>query len=209
MNQKIATESFVINVDEQSSNEDVNELVTAIPSKKYSISNNYLYTRYDTNSGVIENSLKFGDGVEHRLADNKLFVTDSNNNSQLELDILNFSTSNKIVQDTLYIQEDTAVDNFLSSFKTNGVVMAVDNLSNNNVVDGSVLNVLYNDRVLDSYKIKKLSPEDYDKLDNFDNILVNPKTGSGVLPVAIILVLSIILGTRAYIFKDTNKEQFL
>ena len=200
------TESFVVNVDEQDSGEDVNELITALPSKRYSISSNYLYTRYDTNSAVIENSLSFGNGVQHSLSNNRLLVTDSNNN-QLELDVLNFSTSQKIVEDTLYIKEDTPVDSFLNLFKTNGVVMSVNNLSDNNVVDGSVLNVLYKEKVLDSYKIKKLSATDYDNLDKFDNVLVNPKTGSHILPVIVILVMSISAFACVSIMgKDTKTE---
>ena len=196
------TKSFKVVVSDHKLEDDVIDIITNLSSKNYSVTNEYLYTGFDKDLTFIGNSLKSMKGVEFNLVNNKLLISDTNTNEKMELSILNFSTSYKIDDGILYIIENVDKNDFLKTFETNGVEISIDNLTANYIDDGTVLNVAYKDKILDSYQIKKISSSEYDNLSDTDNVLVNPKTSSPVLIIISILLISSLLGFFAYTYKN-------
>ena len=142
-----------------------------LTSEKYNINSEkkYIYTKNDTNSNTILSNINF-DNVNGRIDNNKLILYDGNTIVD-EYKIINLSS------DIYDLSKDYIYDNNF-------------NKDNINVVNGSLeekdntLNIKYNDEILDSKKIVKVTSNTYDLSkdyiydNNFNKDNINVVNGS-------------------------------
>ena len=145
--------------------------VFGMTSSKYKINDaeKYIYTKNDTDSNTILSNINF-DNVNGRIDNNKLILYDGNTIVD-EYKIINLSSN------TYDLSKDYIYDNNF-------------NKDNINVVNGSLeekdntLNIKYNDEVLDSKKIVRVTSEKYDLTkdyiydNNFNKDNINVVNGS-------------------------------
>ena len=176
---------------------------TVKSEKKYFASESFLYTCNDNNNSTIENNLTFKDGLTYEFENNSLLLKDENGTENI-ISLVNFQTALEIEDETMYIPEEMSLEQFMGTIQTNGVTISVENLNSNYISTGSIVNVFYQNQIVDTYviKIKTLEPQ---------------KTGEGnyflfgINPILLIIYvdLMVVVILVLIIFHNNKKLEFI
>ena len=139
--------------------EDSNGLFDYSSDKKYFIGNTFMYTATDINNKAIENSLKLPPNMAVDFKDGKLVLTNTTTNEEKSLELIHFQTDYKVQGDNIIIPEAMDADEFINSIQKSGVEVSVENLDGEDIVEGSLVNIVHNGQIIDTYIIKIKAPD--------------------------------------------------
>lgn len=130
----------------------VDDLVTVKSNSGYILGNDYLYTKTNTQQNQIISNLNYNKDISLSVKNGNLVLT-NNNVAIKNLRLLNFNSQYAINGKNIFVDNSISSSEFLSKFTANGVTFQLSNTESNNIVNNSVLNILYQGNVIDSYKI--------------------------------------------------------
>lgn len=143
----------------------------------YNKENNYLYTRTDTEADNILSNIDIPDELTAGVNDNKLIIKYSDE-QLLEINLINiYSNKYKIVNDTIYVGENTTYETFNSNLTLNGVTVKVFNgteeVSEGNLTSEYKVKVYYDSTELEIYNISEeyLNFDESLSIDNTNKII--------------------------------------
>ena len=135
----------------------------------YNSTNNYLYTKNDVGNTIINNLEELPSNLSYNINNNKLEIKYLNSEILKSINIINFTTTYSILNNDIYVDNDTTtLSQFINGITSSTVTAKV--FDNNNeitntstlIADSNTLKIYYNNTVIDTYNIKLI----YLKLDS-------------------------------------------
>lgn len=139
--------------------QDGNDKFTISNDKRYLAGNNFLYTASDVNNHTIESNITLKDNLTVEFNNGEMIIKNSETGEETTVKLANFSSDYTIEEDILYIPKAMSVDDFLNSFQKNNVTISVQKTNEDQVVAGSIVNVIYGEQIVDSYIVKIKAPD--------------------------------------------------